>query len=149
MRKIFTIGFTRKTAEEFFKTLKKEGVKKVIDVRFNNTSQLLGFSKYPDIEYLLSLHCIDYVHDKKFAPSEKILKRYKKNVIGWDDYEKEFADLMAYRDIDVYIADKYSDADNICLLCTEVSSENCHRRLVAEKIAEVLGDVEIIHLGED
>ena len=146
---IFTIGFTRKTAKEFFKILEENGVTKVIDVRLNNTSQILGFSKYPDIEYLLSLHCIDYFHDKKFAPSEKILTRYKKKIINWDDYEKEFADLMAYRGIDVYIADKYSDADNICLLCTEVSSENCHRRLVAEKIAEVLGDVEIIHLGED
>ena len=150
MRKIFTIGFTRKTAEEFFKTLEENGVKKIIDVRFNNTSQLLGFSKYPDIEYFLrELIGAEYFHDKKFAPSEKILKRYKKHLIGWDDYEKEFADLMDYRDIDVYITDKYAKADNICLLCTEVSSENCHRRLVAEKIAEVLEDVEIIHLGED
>ena len=146
MSKIFTIGFTRKTAEEFFKTLKENGVKKVIDVRFNNTSQLLGFSKYPDIEYILSLHSIDYVHDKKFAPSEKILKRYKKNVINWDDYEKEFAELMNYRDIDTYIADNYSAQENYCLLCTEVSPENCHRRLVAEKIREVLEDIEIIHL---
>ena len=146
MSKIFTIGFTRKTAEEFFKTLKENGVKKVIDVRFNNTSQLLGFSKYPDIEYILSLHSIDYVHDKKFAPSEKILKRYKKNVINWDDYEKEFAELMNYRDIDTYIADNYSEQENYCLLCTEVSPENCHRRLVAEKIREVLEDIEIIHL---
>ena len=147
MRKIFTIGFTRRTAENFFETLKANGVKKVIDVRYSNTSQLLRFSIACDIEYFLrKIVGATYFYDKKFAPSEKILKRYKKNVINWDDYVKEFAELMAYRDIDVYIADKYSDADNICLLCTEVSPETCHRRLVAEKIAEVLGDVEIIHL---
>ena len=147
MRKIFTIGFTRKTAEEFFETLKDNGVKKVIDVRLNNTAQILAFSKYPDIEYFLrELIGAKYFHDKKFAPSEKILTRYKKKIIGWDDYEKEFADLMAYRDIEVYITDNYSNAENICLLCSEVSPENCHRRLVAEKIAEVLGDVRIIHL---
>ena len=147
MRKIFTIGFTRKTAEEFFTMLEDSGVRKVIDVRLNNTSQILGFSKYPDIEYFLrKILDVEYFHDRKFAPSEKILTRYKKNIIGWDDYEKEFAELMKYRDIETYIADKYSAQENYCLLCSEVSPEYCHRRLVAEKIREVLEDIEIIHL---
>ena len=147
MRKIFTIGSTRKTAENFFETLKEHGVKKIIDVRLNNTSQLLGFTKSYDLEYLLRVIMgAKYFHDKKFAPSEKIFVRYKKGIIGWDDYEKEFDELMNYRDIDTYIADNYFDAENICLLCTEVSPEYCHRRLVAEKIRDVLGDVEIVHL---
>ena len=147
MSKIFTIGFTRKTAEEFFTMLEDNGVRKVIDVRLNNTSQILGFSKYPDIEYFLrKILDVEYFHDRKFAPSEKILTRYKKNIIGWDDYEKEFAELMDYRDIETYIADNYSAQENYCLLCSEVSPENCHRRLVAEKIREVLEDIKIIHL---
>ena len=147
MRKIFTIGSTRKTAEEFFKTLKEEGVTKIVDVRLNNTSHLLGFSKYPDIEYFTKeILYGEYFHDRKFAPSEKIFVRYKKNIINRDDYETEFAELMKYRNIEDYIADKYFSQENYCLLCTEVSPENCHRRLVAEKIKEVLGDVEIVHL---
>ena len=147
MRKIFTIGFTRKTAEEFFTTLEDNGVTKIIDVRLNNTSQILGFSKYPDIEYFLrNLSGIGYIHDLEFAPSERLLDAYKKRYITWEDYEEAFAALMACRDIDNYIADNYSKEENICLLCTEVSPENCHRRLVAEKIREVLEDIEIIHL---
>ena len=147
MAKIFTIGFTRKTAREFFETLKENGVKKIIDVRLNNTSQILGFTKSYDLEYFAEeILKGEYFHDKKFAPSEKILTRYKKNFIGWDDYEKEFAELMKYRDIDTYIADKYSGKENYCLLCSEVSADYCHRRLVAEKIREVLDDIEIVHL---
>ena len=146
MRKIFTIGFTRKTAEEFFDLLKENGVKRLVDVRLFNRTQLLGFTKYPDIEYFLRLHKMDYVHDLQFAPSLELLERYKKGVIGWDDYEEEFAELMKYRHIDDHIADNYFNAEDICLLCTEVSPEYCHRRLVAEKIRDVLGDVEIIHL---
>ena len=147
MRKIFTIGFTRVTAEEFFTCLKRNHVKKVVDVRLYNTSQLLGFSKYPDIEYFLrELSGAEYFHDLQFAPSEIILDSYKKNYINWEEYEEAFAALMQVRDIDEYILKNYADADNICLLCTEVSPENCHRRLVAEKIAEVLGDVRIVHL---
>ncbi len=147
MRKIFTIGFTRMTAEEFFTTLEDNGVKKVIDVRLFNKSQLLGFSKYPDIEYFLrKILDVEYFHDRKFAPSEMLLDSYKKKYIDWEGYEEAFAALMNVRDIDVYIADNYANEENYCLLCTEVSPDNCHRRLVAEKIREVLEDIEIIHL---
>ena len=146
MGKIFTIGSARKSAEEFFETLKANGVTKVVDVRLNNTSQLLGFAKGYDMKYFAReiLHG-EYFHDRKFAPSEKILKRYKQQLIGWDDYEREFAELMKYRNIDVYIANHYAGLENYCLLCTEPSPEYCHRRLVAEKIRDVLG-VEIVHL---
>ncbi|MBE8951430.1 MAG: DUF488 domain-containing protein [Quinella sp. 3Q1] len=147
MGKIFTIGFTRMTAEEFFTCLERNHVKRVVDVRLYNTSQLLGFSKYPDIEFFLrNLSGIDYVHDLQFAPSEIILESYKKKYITWEEYEEAFAALMATRYIDKYILKNYAGQENYCLLCTEVSPENCHRRLVAEKIKEVLEDVEIVHL---
>lgn len=147
MHKIFTIGFTKLTAEEFFTCLERNRVKMIVDVRLKNTSQLLGFSKYPDIKYFLrNLSGIEYVHDLQFAPTERLLDSYKKKYITWEDYEEAFAALMATRDIDDYIKKNYTNAENYCLLCAEVSPENCHRRLVAERIAAVLGDVEIVHL---
>ncbi|MBQ3433577.1 MAG: DUF488 domain-containing protein [Selenomonadaceae bacterium] len=147
MRKIFTIGFTKLTAEEFFTCLERSRVNRVVDVRLYNTSQLLGFSKFPDIKYFLrNLSGIDYVHDLQFAPTERIFDSYKKKYITWEDYEEAFAALMRSRNIEDYIRKNYADAEDYCLLCAEVSPENCHRRLVAEKIKEVLGDVEIVHL---
>ena len=147
MRKIFTIGFTKRTAEEFFTCLERSRVNRVVDVRLYNTSQLLGFSKFPDIKYFLrNLSGIDYVHDLQFAPTERIFDSYKKKYITWEDYEEAFAALMRSRNIEDYIRKNYADAEDYCLLCAEVSPENCHRRLVAEKIKEVLGDVEIVHL---
>lgn len=147
MHKIFTIGFTKKTAKEFFYLLESHGVTQIVDVRLYNNSQLLGFSKYPDIEFFLrKISDINYIQDLHFAPTEKILQCYKKKYITWRQYELEFAELMASRGIDEYIRKDYSDAENICLLCTEQSPVNCHRRLVAERIVKVLGDVEIIHL---
>lgn len=147
MRKIFTIGFTKLTAEEFFTCLERSRVNRVVDVRLYNTSQLLGFSKFPDIKYFLrNLSGIDYVHDLQFAPSERIFDSYKKKYITWEDYEEAFAALMKSRNIEDYIRKNYADAENDCLLCAEVSPDNCHRRLVAEKIKKVLGDVDIVHL---
>lgn len=147
MKKVFTIGFTKKTAEEFFSLLENHEVRKIIDVRLYNSSQLLGFSKYPDIKFFTErILGIDYVQDLKFAPTERILDSYKKKYIDWRGYEEAFAALMAKRNIDDYIKKNYADETNFCLLCTEQSPLTCHRRLVAEKIAEILGDVEIFHL---
>ena len=46
---IYTIGFTQKTAEEFFRLLQEAGVRKLIDVRENRAGQLAGFAKFPDL----------------------------------------------------------------------------------------------------
>ena len=62
MNNIFTIGFTKKTAQVFFESLRKNKVNAILDIRLNNTSQLAGFSKFPDIKYFLKELCsIDYI----------------------------------------------------------------------------------------
>lgn len=147
MSKIYTIGFTKKTAEEFFTLLEENHVSKLIDVRLSNNSQLAAFTKFPDISYFLKRICnIEYVHDLDLAPSEKILSNYKKKLIDWVDYEIEFSALMGARNINNHIISNYPDEYNYCLLCSESTPEHCHRRLVAEIFAKVLKNVEIVHL---
>ena len=147
MRKLFTMGFTKKTAENFFNLLEKNSVSTVVDVRLNNTSQLAAFTKFPDIVFFLKkISNINYVHDVNFAPTEKILSDYKKKIIDWRGYEEEFFKLMNERNIADYIKKNYFDVENFCLLCTEPTPEKCHRRLVAEKFLEVFNDIEIINL---
>lgn len=148
MNIIFTIGFTKKTAQVFFELLKNNKVNTVLDVRLNNTSQLAGFSKYPDIEFFLNEICnINYISDAKFAPTEQILKDYKKKKISWDNYVLEFNKVMDSRKIDEYIEIKYKNYayDNICLLCSEEKHINCHRSLVARHFSDVLGG-NVVHL---
>lgn len=147
MNNLYTIGFTQKTAETFFKLLIENDVKTVLDIRLNNTSQLAGFSKYPDIEFFLSNLCeIEYIHDDYFSPEENTLKRYKSKEITWDRYVNEFNNTMNLRKIGEYILNKYADKDNLCLLCSEPTAKNCHRRLVADYFKEQFTDVEIKHL---
>lgn len=145
---IYTIGFTKSSAEHFFSRLIKSNIEVVFDVRINNTSQLAGFSKYPDIEYFLkSIANIQYINDINFAPTESILKDYKNKDISWDDYEKRFATLMDERNIEEYIKKNYDIAlkKNVCLLCSEDKSNKCHRRLIAEYFNKAFGN-NIIHL---
>lgn len=145
---IYTIGFTKISAEQFFSRLINNHIDIVLDIRINNTSQLAGFSKYPDIEYFLkSIAAIQYISDINFAPTESILKDYKNKNISWDEYEKRFDLLMDERNIEGYIKKNYDMAltKNLCLLCSEDKANNCHRRLVAEYFKQIFGN-NIIHL---
>lgn len=140
MECIYTIGFTKKNAKRFFELLRKNEIELVLDVRLNNTSQLAGFSKYPDIEFFLNEICkISYVSDTRFAPEEWLLKDYKSKKLDWNQYVMFFDRMMVERDIISYIKHNYADYKDkrICLLCSEEKAENCHRYLVAQKFKEV------------
>lgn len=148
MKTLFTIGFTKKTAEQFFTTLVNNRVARVIDVRLNNTSQLSRFSIYPDIKFFLSLFNIGYEHSKIFAPDPFTLDKYRRGKIDWDEYVERFTALMDERGAVDVIKNINYDIDRSCLLCAEESAKFCHRRLVAELISETLDDIVIEHLGD-
>ncbi len=142
---LFTIGFTKKNARQFFELLSKAKIRLIIDTRLNNTSQLAGFTKRSDLEYFLkTIGNIDYVHILDFAPTKDILDEYKKKKGSWEDYEKKFIKLMNERKIEKKIS---TDRLNLsCLLCSEAKPHNCHRRLVAEYLNQKLGNINISHL---
>lgn len=143
--KILTIGFTKKTAEHFFKTLKDAGVRQVFDVRLNNVSQLAGFAKKDDLRYFLKRICrIKYLHEPMLAPTKEMLDEYKKKGGSWDDYERKFVNLMSERCIEKKLNRR--KLKDVCLLCSEKKPHHCHRRLVAEYLREHWGEVEIEHL---
>jgi uncharacterized protein (DUF488 family) len=143
--KIFTIGFTKKSAESFFTKLQRAGVKRLVDVRLNNVSQLAGFTKRDDLRYFTKAICnIDYVHLPDFAPTQNILDAYKKHRGDWGLYERQFLDLMTMRRSEDKVPREVMEGS--CLLCSEDKPHHCHRRLVAEYLKEKWGDVEIEHI---
>jgi uncharacterized protein (DUF488 family) len=128
---VATIGFTQTRAERFFDRLVSAGVKKVVDVRLHNTSQLAGFAKADDLAYFLNrIGGIAYVHEPLLAPTDAMFKAYKKDKGEWAAYETRFLDLMAERGIEHRL--KPELLDGACLLCSEAKPHHCHRRLVCE-----------------
>ncbi len=142
---IFTIGFTKKSAERFFTLIQNAGVKRLIDVRLKNVSQLAGFAKRDDLRYFTKTICgIEYAHLPELAPTAGILDPYKKAKKGdWEVYERQFLELMRSRRIEDTPRELL---DGACLLCSEEKPHHCHRRLVAEYLKEHWGGVEIVHL---
>lgn len=142
---LYTIGFSGKSAEQFFDILATNAVRRVLDVRLNNTSQLAGFSKRDDLRFFLSrVANVGYMHLPQFAPSDALLKAYRSRTIDWDEYEHRYLALLGERN-ELASMDP-SVFESGCLLCSEASPDHCHRRLLAEYIAVRLPDVHVIHL---
>jgi uncharacterized protein (DUF488 family) len=143
---IYTIGFTQSSAEDFFGRLKDAGVRRLLDVRLNNTSQLAGFAKARDLPYFLTeLTGASYEHEPLLAPTQAILDAYKKQGGEWAAYEHEFTALLAERRIES-VLDPADFATPTALLCSEASAEHCHRRLVCKYLARHWQGLEAIDL---
>lgn len=142
---LYTIGFTKKSAEHFFGLLRNAGVTRLVDIRLNNVSQLAGFAKRDDLKYFLSEICgIQYTHCINLAPTQQMLDDYKKRGDSWSAYENRFLELMKHRRIEETVPKEL--LNNAVLLCSEDKPHHCHRRLVAEYLAQHWGDVEIENL---
>ena len=143
---LFTIGFTKKTAELFFEKLRTAGVKRVVDIRLNNTSQLAGYTKRNDLIYFLKTICnINYVYVPELAPDKKPLDLFKREKGSWAEYRTGYLDLLAARNLDgKFLHEILRDGD--CLLCSEATPDSCHRRIVAERAASLDSQVKVIHL---
>ena len=143
---VYSIGFTQKTAEQFFGLLNRAGIRRLLDVRLNNVSQLAGFAKRQDLRYFLREICgAEYVHEPLLAPTQEMLDHYKKSKGSWAEYEASFLNLMRERDIGNQL-DRTLFATPTVLLCSEPTAEMCHRRLVLEYLRDCWGGVDIIHL---
>ena len=143
--KVYTIGFTKKSAEQFFEKLRGAGVKRIVDVRLNNVSQLAGFAKRDDLRFFARELCgADYVHLPELAPTKDILDAYKKSKGSWEEYEKRFLGLMEKRRIEETVPKNIIDQG--CLLCSEDKPHHCHRRLVVQYLADRWSDISCTHL---
>lgn len=143
---IYTIGFTKKTAERFFGLLKSAGITRLVDTRLNNVSQLAGFAKQDDLRYFLREICrAEYVHEPMLAPTQEMLDEFKKLKGSWSAYEDRFLALMRERQIEKKLNKNLLSGRSV-LLCSEDKPDQCHRRLVAEYLRDAWKDVSIIHL---
>lgn len=143
---IYSIGFTQRPASEFFGALKTAGIRRLLDVRLNNTSQLAAFAKRDDLAYFLREICdARYEHEPLLAPTQEMLDAFKKNKGPWAEYEIAFLGLMRNRVVEKALRPEQFQKPT-ALLCSERTAEHCHRRLVLEYLRDAWGDVTIVHL---
>ena len=144
---LYTIGFTQKSAEQFFEAIKHSCIQQLVDIRLYNKSQLAGFTNGRDLPYFLDKLCgCKYEHHINYAPTKKLLNDYRNKIITWAEYEVQYRFMMDEREAVKDFIAHYGLCRSVCLLCSEPTPEQCHRRLLAEMIAEALPETEIFHL---
>jgi uncharacterized protein (DUF488 family) len=144
--KLYTIGFTQKSAERFFSLLRENGVGRLADIRLHPGGQLAGFAKQDDLRYFLrALAGCDYIHLPQLAPTDEVLSTYRKDK-KWPFYVQRFEALMDERGIPQSLDMGIFTEKPTCLLCSEHTPDKCHRRLVAERLASHWPGIEIVHL---
>ena len=143
---LLTIGFTKKTAQDFFEALTNAGIKTLIDIRLNNKSQLAGFSKQADLEYFLREICsIRYIHEPLLTPAEEMFRAYRSKTIGWEEFGRQYKDLLRTRDVSYHL-DQSVFQERAVLLCSEPEADRCHRRWAAEHLRDSWGGLDLVHL---
>jgi len=142
---LFTIGFAGKSAEKFFTSLAKHGVKKLVDIRLNNVTQLAGFTKKNDLKYFLNVICsIEYEALPQFAPTKELLAGYRKKAFSWQGYEATYLALLEERQVLKNLTPE--NFDKACLLCSEQKPDFCHRRLAAEYLQRNWEEIMVTHI---
>ena len=143
---IYSIGFTQKTASEFFGTLKAHGIERLLDVRLNNKSQLAGFAKQADLAYFLKEICgAEYEYEPLLAPSEELFNAYRKEKGSWETLAKGYVKLLKARRVESVLK-KEGFRKKTVLLCSEATPEKCHRRLALEYLQQQWPEIKIHHL---
>ena len=144
---LYTIGFTQKSAQQFFELIKSNSIDMLVDIRLNNKSQLAGFTKGADLRYFLGEICnCKYQHCIEYAPTKDILDSYKKKAISWDEYVRQYIPLMQKRNAVQMFAERFAKYRAVCLLCSEPTPENCHRRLLSEMIVAEYPETTVKHI---
>jgi uncharacterized protein (DUF488 family) len=144
--KAYSIGFTGSNAERFFGRLRQHGIRRLMDVRINNTSQLSGFAKRQDLEFFLrEILQAEYQHVPELAPTDELLKAYRNREIRWPEYERRFVELLRQRRVEQQFSPSDFETPTV-LLCSEPTPLQCHRRLVLEYLALSWGGLEVLHL---
>ena len=140
--KLYTIGYSKKSAEEFFDLLRDNNVKRVVDIRRHNTNQLAGFTKQDDLAWFLKVIAnIEYQHVLELAPSEDLMHAYRKEHLPFDEFANQLRTQFDEREMP-----PKTTFDRAALLCSEADPSTCHRLIAAQYLAEKWSGVEIIHL---
>jgi len=148
VNRMFTIGFTKKTMREFAALLRTARVKRLVDIRLRPVSQYSGFARKEDLEFLLEILGIEYIHTSELAPTDALLDGYRSNY-DWKNYEQEFKALLSKRRPDALLRQLLPAGMNVAFLCTEDTPERCHRSLVAEYAKTIIPDLQIVHLTSE
>lgn len=130
---LFTLGYQRRSQDEFVHLLLDAAVDVLVDVRETAWSHKPGFSKC-GLEEALRVHGIAYVH-ARFAGNPKRLRTsavsHKECLRLYAEHLEKDAAIMEM--FDELVGRLLDAGKRVCLTCYERHPEDCHRGVLAER----------------
>jgi uncharacterized protein (DUF488 family) len=137
--KLFTIGYQAATQAEVIERLKRAGVRVLIDVRAVAASRRAGFSKRL-LAAGLAEAGIDYVHLRALGtPAAGRQAARAGRTAEMKSIYTAYIDHEPAAETDLAQAQAIASERPCALLCLEADARVCHRRLVAQRLAERAG----------
>jgi uncharacterized protein (DUF488 family) len=141
-----TIGYQKRTQEEFFAILRDAGIGALIDVRDVAWSHKPGFAK-GTLSETATFAGIDYVH-AQFAGNPKKLRQQETGLGGLLDVYARHLDEnpSILEEFTELVADFHGRSKKVCIMCFERDPAECHRGALAARWAKKTKG-KIVHLG--
>jgi len=144
--KIYTIGYEKRTIDQYISELTNAKVDILIDVREYAWSYKRGFCK-TKLSQSLSEANIKYIHLKEAGNPKEIrrssesiescLKKYRRYLTKTQSGIKEISEI---------IGDAKRDKQTICLTCFEREHTCCHRSVITDVLQYSFNGIKILHL---
>ena len=146
-RTLYTIGYEKALLKDVIATLNVAGVATLLDVRDRPISRRPGFSKR-QLAAAVEDAGMQYVHLAALGtpPEGRLANRRREWERFWGIVEEKLGRPEA--ELDLYQAAEIAEGVPSCLLCYEADWQVCHRRRIAEILAERQG-FDIRHLGSN
>ena len=142
--RIFTIGYEKRSTQDFSKLLLENGVKVLLDVRYRPQSRKRGFSK-KTLGALCDSIGVKYVHDRGLGTPPEQLKIARAQGGYSTTLMDKYRTHLVKQIEPLRNARALMETAEICLMCYELDATNCHRKVVAEEITRDTG-TEIKHI---
>ena len=131
---LYTIGYEGRDIESFVAELKNLGIQCLIDVREMPISRKTGFSK-SELANRLIEDKIQYVHLRELGAPKEFRSALKDDKNYGVFFEKMGVYLSGQQQA-IEDAYRYIITTKCCVMCFERLADQCHRRVIIEKIKE-------------
>lgn len=137
---LVTIGYERRSREQFLAAMRQAEVQVVVDVRWSAISQVAAFCEEPLRRAVLAAD-LGYLHLAVLGSPPALrqqLERMGNYAQFFAAYRQYLADAAAAQQTLTHLADLARER-RIALLCRERDHEQSHRSVLAEQLATLVG----------
>ncbi len=140
--KLVLTGYEYDDIDSFVKKLKKNRVKFLIDIRELPISRKKYFSK-TGLTSMVENKKIEYVHYRVLGSPKDIRHKLRNKEISYPDFFFSYRKHILENKDAIFKIAKLLERRDICLMCYEESTEQCHRSILVDELQKLIPNLQV------